>query len=429
MEVRELRAAVRLSLPHFARRAGVSVGSVRNWERGTHSLMPSSKRLLDQVHSGLSRSQRDRFEQALQQRSCLSEVDREDALDLDRRHLLELGLLSAAALALPPDFLGGRHTPATYSRRSVSRADVEAVRDMIALLSQTDQRRGGGHGRTAAMEYLRADVATSLHGRFPDTDVRRDLFSAAGELAYLCGWMAFDDGDHGAARRHYDIAVELADEAGDPPLAGHVLRAMAHQALDLGHRYEALALGAAAVEGARHTLASRRERALLGVVHARALAATRQPQSAMNALRQAEEDLTAATPDDEAPSRVFFFGEASLAHETARTLHDLGEVQAAVAQFERSIRLREAARFTRTHAVTLGYLGALQLESGSLDEACHSWAQALNFMDGIRSGRTRQVAVAVRNALRPHLPNATAVVIDVDMRAAEHLRRYVPSTL
>ena len=61
------------------------------------------------------------------------------------------------------------------------------------------------------------------------------MFSAASELAYLSGWMAFDNAEHSIAQHYFSVAVKLAAEADDPPMAGHVLRAMAHQAVDLGH--------------------------------------------------------------------------------------------------------------------------------------------------------------------------------------------------
>jgi hypothetical protein len=52
--------------------------------------------------------------------------------------------------------------------------------------------------------------------------------------------MSFDASHHEAARRYFTLAVKLAAEAEDAPLAGHVLRAMAHRATDLGHPEEAV---------------------------------------------------------------------------------------------------------------------------------------------------------------------------------------------
>src|SRR5439155_5446370 len=217
----------------------------------------------------------------------------------------------------------------------------------------------GGHARTAAAQYLTSDVASYLNGTFRDEQVRRAMFSAASELAYLAGWMAFDNAEHPIAQRYFAVATKLAAEADDPPMAGHIMRAMAHQAIDLGHYRQGLDLATASMDGQRYRMASPRERSLLGVVHAKALGAAGHKQAAATALIKAEDDLAAARPGDDEPSRVFFFAEASLAHETACTLRDLGDLPGAVREFRRSVRTRKAAAFTRTHAVTLGYLGAV----------------------------------------------------------------------
>jgi hypothetical protein len=67
------------------------------------------------------------------------------------------------------------------------------------------------------------------------------------------------------------------------------------------------------------------------------------------------------------PSRVFFFGEASLAHETACMLRDTGDLSGALTAFRRSVHTRKATTFTRTHAVTLGYLGDVHARRGEID--------------------------------------------------------------
>jgi hypothetical protein len=358
----------------------------------------------------------------------LADLGRLD-VDAERRRLLGAAAYSVAALALPgeqwwaqmADLGRGRGTAAG---RRVGRGDVEAVRDMTSMFSRIDQRRGGGHARAAVVRYLTSDVAGYLRGHFADDRVRRDMFAAASELAYLSGWTAFDNAAHAVAQEFFTVAVKLAAEADDPPMAGHVLRAMAHQAVDLGHLRQALELATASMDGQRYALATPRERALLGVVHARALAAAGDKRAAAAALNRAEDDLAAAKPGDDEPSRVFFFGEASLAHETACTLRDTGDLAGAVHQFRRSVRTRKAATFTRTHAVTLGYLGAMQARQGNIEEACGTWSRALDAMDGVRSGRTRQVAVDMRSILSPIRRRGIRAVAEVDARAASYLRQF-----
>jgi hypothetical protein len=351
-----------------------------------------------------------------------------DDVDLEHRRALEAAAYSVAALALPDQLwwqrmAERRGAPSTPGSRRVGNGDVDAVRDMAAMFSRIDQRRGGGHARTAVVQYLSADVAGYLHGNFGTERVRRDMLSAAGEIAYIAGWMTFDNCEHATAQRYFSIALKLAAEADDPPLAGHILRALAHQALDLGHRRQALDLATASVTGDRYAQASHRERALLGVVHARSLAITGHREATAAALLRAEDDLAAAyAGEGEAePDRVFFFGEASLAHETACALRDGGDLPGATREFRRSVRTRKAAMFTRTHAVTLGYLGSVQIQQNDVEQACHTWSAALDSMDGIRSGRTRQVAADLRHLLVPFQRRRLSFVNELDARAAAYL--------
>jgi hypothetical protein len=353
----------------------------------------------------------------------LADLGRAD-LDPERRAILTGSIYSAAALALPaqPWWDAMAAAPAMPLRRQrTGRGDVETVRQLTAAFSRIDQRRGGGHGRRGLAQYLRSDVAELLQGTFADDDVRRDMFSAASEVSYLSGWMAFDNSEHAIAQQYFILAVKLAARADDAPLSGHILRAMAHQAIDLGQHKQGLDLAAASVDGRRYAAATPRERALLGVVHARALAANGLNKQASRALLKAEDDLAQAGDGIEEPDRTFFFGEASLAHETACTLRDTGDRVGAISQFQRSVHVRGAA-FRRTHAVTLGYLGATQVAGGAVEEACSTWSMALDAMeDGICSGRARQCALDMRVLLSPYRHRGIAAAAELDHRARKYL--------
>jgi hypothetical protein len=160
--------------------------------------------------------------------AALADLGRAD-LDAERRGILTGAAYSAVLAALPgQDWWKGRaaETPLSARSRKAGRGDVETVRQLTAAFSRMDQQRGGGHGRRAVVQYLRSDVAPLLQGTFADEDVRRDMFSAAAELAYLSGWMAFDNSQHATAQRYFTLAVQLAATADDRPLTGHILRAM-----------------------------------------------------------------------------------------------------------------------------------------------------------------------------------------------------------
>lgn len=358
--------------------------------------------------------------------AALAEAGSQD-VTMERRRALTASAFSVVGAALPPEPWwdsareAARVRPA-LSRRTVTPAHVDAVREAADFFGRQDQRLGGNASRAALTTYLRTDVAAYAAARFPNDAVRRSFFTAAGELVYLAGWMAFDSGDHAPAQGAFRLALKLAAEADDPPLAGHIMRAAAHQAVDLGHPRLAVDYAEASLAQGRYALASPREKALLGVVHARALAAAGRRPEAFVALRRAEDDLRSAEPGDDEPGRVFFFAEASLAHETAATLRDLGDLKAAESHFRRSVRTRALPLASRTHAVTLGYLGAVQARQGMIDAACETWSRSLDSMTGIQSGRTRDVVIQMRRALSPVLRRGGGLARELDQRAREVLR-------
>ncbi|MCQ8773091.1 Tat pathway signal protein [Streptomyces telluris] len=349
-------------------------------------------------------------------------------LDMERRQILTGTAYSVAGLILPDPAWWDQAPRAARERRPTSTrpidaGDVESVQEMVTFFSRRDQRRGGGDARSALVAYLRTDIATYLNGRFRTEQVRQHMFTAAGEAAYLAGWTAFDAGEHALAQEYFSLAVRLAAEADDAPLAGHILRAMAHQALDLGHTRAAVTLADASLDRGRYAQASHREKALLGVVHARSLAAAGRKNDAVDALLRAEDDLSNTREGDHEPGRIWFFAEASLAHETACTLRDLADLSAAEREFRRSVRTRRQQTFARTHSVTLGYLGAIQAQQGSLDAACATWNYALDAMGGIHSGRARDTVVHMRRALSPFRRRGNPAATALDARARAVLTR------
>ncbi|MEV6730617.1 Tat pathway signal protein [Streptomyces sp. NPDC051364] len=352
-----------------------------------------------------------------------------DSMTMNRRTALSSTAYSAAGAALPPPAWWERtrdsaRTRTPRTRLMVTAGHVAAIQDAGRFYSGQDQRLGGGAGRTALAAYLRTDVAAYLASRFPSEEVRRDLFTAAAELVYLAGWTSFDTSEHAVAQKQFGVALRLAAEADEPALAGHILRAAAHQAVDLHHPRRALELAEGSMAERRYKLATPRERALLGVVHARALAISGQKREALAALTRASTNLAAADPGVEEPARVSFFSEASLAHESACTLRDLGDLKGAEVAFRQSVRTR-ALPYARTHAVTLGYLGQVQAGQGHLDAACETWNRALDAMAGIRSGRTRDTVVQMRRSLSPIKGRGGSAAADLDQRARDFLAHVV----
>src|SRR5690606_40123177 len=72
---------------------------------------------------------------------------------------------------------------------------------------------------------------------------------------------------------------------------------------------------------------------------------------------------------------------------------------------------------------TLGYMGTVQARKGNVEAACHTWAQALDAMEGVQSGRAREAAVNMRRVLSPFRNRGISVAAEIDERAKAVLER------
>ncbi|QSB03963.1 helix-turn-helix domain-containing protein [Natronoglycomyces albus] len=376
-------------------RLRVASVTVRRWESGTASPQPDKRHPLATA-LGVSMDELDVLLETNPQAnsSVAPEVtsasaSREGA-PVNRRDFL------AAGVGFSSSFVGLAHDD---SAQSNDRSNViEIVRDLTVTYSAHEQRHGGGNqARVAVEHYLQTQVAPQLASA--SSSARQDMFRAVAELLYVIGWMSYDASEHAVADRYLTSAARMAHEAGDGPLEAHILRAMAHQAIDLGDRTRALGLARRSMTPGRYGRACPRERALIQVIYARALIANDEHTAAARTLLHAESDLRNASPSQEEPQRVFFFGEASLSHETACGLRDMGDFTGAAKHFAHSVRTRNAERFTRTHALTLGLQADVEFRRGNVEEAFSMWNTSLDSMHGIRSGRTRNVASNILTTL------------------------------
>jgi len=350
--------------------------------------------------------------------------------DLERREFAQKALYSLAALAVPLDKwqeIADRGRRAWRGGAAIGRREIDAVREMFAVLSTADEQFGGGHARLAVIQYLTTDVAGYLRGSFASDADRRAMFSAAAELAWLAGWKSFDDSRHGPAQRYFVQSARLANEADDRALAGFTLRAMAHQAVDLGHGQQALQLADSALAWSRGRTTPAAA-ALFTILTARGYAATGDRTRTTGAIKAAEGLLSAADPGSEPIwIRTTKFTEAALAHQTALALRDLGDLTEAERQLKRSVATRNKEAKRRTHALTLAYLAEVQCSRGQLHEAGRNWNRALDNMSGVKSGRARTAVKTIRHRLGSLGPRTPAFAKRLDQRAAAFLRSDMPA--
>ncbi|MEV0939004.1 hypothetical protein AB0I90_01310 [Micromonospora wenchangensis] len=244
--------------------------------------------------------------------------------DVKRRDIVKAPFVLAALGAPSRDWLLAMldETATERGPRQVGMRQVAGIRDMFALFQDMDVMRGGGHARTALVEYMQSYVLPLLK-RDHEPAVQHALYEAAAEQSYLVGWMAYDDGEHGLAQRYLIQALRLAQAAGSAALGAHVLAGMSDQANLLGHPREALMLARAGRRG----LSEGDSPACLADLHileGRALAALGEASAAAASVVKAEQVFGRVVHDDE-PAWAKFIDAPYIFGEAAHCFRDLGQ--------------------------------------------------------------------------------------------------------
>ncbi|MFP8884642.1 transcriptional regulator [Streptomyces mangrovi] len=326
--------------------------------------------------------------------------------DVGRRDLLAARSGAFSALVEPSrDWLISA-PDAEVERRTgprVGASDVAAVRDTTAALSELDHRYGSGHVRPVVVHYLNSVVSGLLTGSYTEA-VGRELFAAVARLTELAGYMAVDTGQPGLAQRYYIQALRMAQAADDRAYGGYVLAAgMSHLAASLGTPREIAQLARAAQEGTRGRVTPRtqamfhaaeaRGHALMGDARTCQLAAGR----ALAAFDRAE----SATDAGDDPEWIGHFDAAYLADELAHCHRDLNQPTPAQRRAEEALAGHPERR-TRRRAIDLLLLAAARLQQRELEHACHTGAQAVELLNGLRSQRGSEYLDDFRARLEPH---------------------------
>ncbi|MEW2530310.1 tetratricopeptide repeat protein [Streptomyces sp. NPDC047071] len=331
----------------------------------------------------------------------LIELGRYD-MDPSRRGVLGATLFSVT-LTVPdwPNVAGRLVAVESGRAHRIGVREVDAVRAMTEELSRLDDQFGGRHARPMAAAFLVNTVGSHLRADASEP-VRKSLFSATADLLYLTGFMAVDEGLHGAAQQYYLKALEYAGAAEDHLTYCTTLRGMSLQAVDLGHakRAERLADAAAAAAPA----AGPRMRAFLAGQQAHSYAATGSKHQALTYIREAEVAMEKA----EARAKAFgSYAPSSLAYHVSQVKYALGDKVGAIESLKESDRLRHS-HYRRSSVRYNSLLAERQFELGHLEEACSTWERVLDDYPLVSSGSADRKIQHMKSLLRPHLRNPTA---------------------
>jgi len=341
--------------------------------------------------------------------------------ELDRRRLLTTSAYSVAAAALPLSYVQEITDRIAFARtgRIVGMVEVAAVRDMVRVFTDMDERYGGQHGRGALVTYLRDDVAALCRGRFRTEEIRRQMLSAASRGVHLLGWKSYDAGQQGLAQRYYLQSYALAAESGVTGHDGFVMRTMAMQGLRLHRPEHCQRLAETGLNRAKGRVDNQTE-ALFRVVHAHTLAKAGQRHAALAEAEQARV-LMATDRADEVPFWALTWGPpvASVYSRTAKVYETLSDHRAAAEQYAHAATSRPADTYARIVSLDLVASAEMHLRRGGIEQACATWSQALDHMDGVRSTRTRKAIITMRGHLTRFHARGLRYATELDERARE----------
>ncbi|GLF97803.1 hypothetical protein [Streptomyces yaizuensis] len=339
--------------------------------------------------------------------------------DVNRRRFLSASAYSMAAATLPLETVRetAARTRAAVNGAVAGHADVAAIRDMVRLFMDMDERHGGQHGRSAFVQYLVTDILDLCRARFSSEEARAEALSVASAGAHLAGWKAYDSGEQGLAQRYYLQSLALARESGIPGQDGFVMRTMSQQGMKLHRAEHCLTLAESGWDRARGRVDARTE-ALFAITHAHALAKTGQTDRALADVKRAHASL-AAGADDQVPFWALVWGPpaATVHSRTAKVFETLGDRPNAARQYATAAASRPGTTYARIIALDLVAQAEQQAKQGSIEQACATWTRAIDTMDGVRSARTRKAVRSLRGDLNVYRARGLRCATELDERA------------
>lgn len=281
-----------------------------------------------------------------------------------------------------------------------------------------DLQVGGGHLYGSVINYLQSNLAPRLFGGKENGD-GTSVFTAAGALTEMAGWMAHDAGRDEVAQQHFGRALDLVRVGGDRQLGAHVLGSMSHLASHLGKPDEAIRLARKGRDVLRDYGARQPDlEARLLAMEARGTSQLRMETECTRLLTKAEKTLD-KTPDEPLSPWVSRFDEGSLASETARCMRELGDLAEAERQAQLILERRPGSR-TRSRAFGQLTLVSVLVSRGGLHEACAVAQEVLDATQSLGSYLVIAQLFDLKQLLLPH--NTDKIVSEFLVCLEEALR-------
>jgi len=313
-----------------------------------------------------------------------------DHEDVDRREFIAgaAGLAAEAAFAALP-------VPPT---RRLGDADVARLRQSVVQLYKLDDQHGGA-GAVYPLTLRTFHRVRGLVERAGyDAASGRALRQLAGETAAKAGWLSFDAGRHGDARRWWLEATHWSRLADVDSVTILATASMAFEASDQRRPREAIDLATAAQRIAGRA-ATPRLASLLLAREALGHAGARDAGSAHAALRRAR-DLAETRRDDD-PGWLAFYGPANFSLHEYDAAMMLGDSAAAEGAARAALALGDPVAYPRNQALYTIRLAAALVARREIDEGVAVASQAAAAAGALESARVTRGIVAISESLTP----------------------------
>ncbi|MGH3916961.1 MAG: helix-turn-helix domain-containing protein [Pseudonocardiaceae bacterium] len=273
--------------------------------------------------------------------------------------------------------------------------DVVSWQRNLARLHELDAQYGGAGVYSLALQSLWR-LRRILHRASYSSSTGEALYTIAGELTSLAGWLAFEAGRQAAARHWWLDASHTARLCADDRVFVTALRSMSRQASELGRPREAIELAQVARQTAQSWGTPRLHSNLLSL-EAFAHSQAGDHRATWRALHQAEKLLDSGRHDDD-PPWLDFWDEADLACIEMRAAMSLRQLPLAERRSRTALTVVRP-EYSRNRVSYLTHHAAVLIEQQSIEEAVYTAALAVEDASEISSARIDTRLAQVRRGL------------------------------
>ncbi|WP_328913142.1 MULTISPECIES: transcriptional regulator [unclassified Streptomyces] len=325
----------------------------------------------------------------------------DDGGPVDRRRMLiaSTGTVSAViaqwANALPA-------LPQTSGRR-IGTETADHLDTRLAALRRLDDDLGADHVYDAARAEIRL-IARLLQERSYTMETGRRLWSAAAEASRLAGWCAYDNGNIGAAERHFAGSLHAAGEAGDPTAGAVAAAFWANVRYGCEHPDPGSAIDLVSQALAGDRIRSPRVVSLLLIRRARAHSVAGNASAAYRAIDGALAAYEAGVPAGEDLPSMYWITAGEILQSAGSAAQRLGDPQRALTYFAAASTHPDPydAHEPRGAAIYEARRAEAYLALGDIDGAVETARQAVELMGGVSSARASSTLAGLHSELGRH---------------------------